>query len=207
MKKLYTLALTGILATGLTACNKQEVAEENQQTVAEQAKQNAEQTAQGGVTVDTPFVSESFPGQSVSAAYFTLTNHGGEDVEVTAVSSDVSAVTEFHTMEMKDSKMIMRKMDKVVIPANGNMALKQGGNHLMFIDLKKPLVEGDEVNVSIELSNGEKLELSADVAKSKDEMNHMHHDGHDMKDHEHNHDGAEHDHSEHDHKHDEEKAN
>lgn len=194
MKKLYTAALAGLLVTSLTACEKKQE-EAVLPTVAEQAKQDAEEAQTGGVSIDNLFIRESFPGQKVSAAYFTLTNHSGKDVEVTEVSSNVSGVTEFHTMEMKDSKMVMRKMDKVVIPANGSLILKQGGDHLMFIDLNKSLVAGDKVHVDIKLNNGETIDFDGKVAETKDDMKDMHNHS-DHAHHDHAHDDM-HNHDEH----------
>lgn len=192
MKKLVLATLIGSFA--LTACNKQEEAEPELQTVAEQAKQNAEEAEQGGVTVDNVFIRESHPGQRVSAAYITLHNHSAEDVEATAISSNVSDVTEFHTMAMDSGQMVMRKLDEVIIPANGSFVMKNGGNHIMFIDLPEPMKADTDVTINIELSNGETLEIngkaqpmemnaeSDDMGDMKDMDKDMAHEGHDHAD-------------------------
>ncbi len=175
-----SFALAAILATSLTACDNNKVEEKTEEketlpNVKEQAKQNANQAETGGIVVEGLIIGESGPGQKVGAAYFTLKNQGTDDVSVTAVKSDVSEVTEFHTMEMKDSKMIMRKMDEVVIPANGSLILKQGGDHLMFIGLEKPLMAGDKVNVTVDFNNGESVKISGQV-NATDGMEEMSHD-------------------------------
>ncbi len=145
-------------------------------------------STKSGVAVINPKAGVNFPAQKTSDAFFVLKNDGKEDVEVKSISSNVAKVTEFHTMEMKDNKMVMRKMDKVVIPAGGMFAMKKGGDkHVMLIELKNSLSEGDDVTFDLELSNGEKLNFTV-KAENMDESMQMPMDKdkgemkHDMKD-------------------------
>ncbi len=138
-------------------------------------------TTESGISVFNPVAGINFPGQNISAAFVIIKNDGKEDVEATAISSNVAKVTEFHTMEMKNDRMIMRKMDKVIIPAGGVFAMKRGSDkHIMLIDLKQSLQVGDDVTIDIDLSNGEKLnftvkaqDLNEDaIMPKKDGMDH-----------------------------------
>ncbi len=166
-------------------------ADKKAENMADMKDMKAVATTKSGVAVLNPKVGVNFPGQNTSDAFFVLKNDGKEDVEVKAISSNVSKVTEFHTMEMKDNKMVMRKIDKVVIPAGGMFAIQKGSDkHVMLIDLKNSLHEGDDVTLDIELSNGEKLNftmkaenmdesMQMPMGEDKGEMKH------DMKDMEH----------------------
>ncbi len=146
-------------------------------------------TTESGISVFSPVAGINFPGQNVSAAFVIIKNDGKEDVEATAIRSNVSKLTEFHTMEMKNDRMVMRKMDKVIIPAGGMLAMQKGGDkHIMLIDLKESLEVGDDVTIDIDLSNGEKLnftvkaqDMNADVIKPKEGMDHSKMDHGDMK--------------------------
>ncbi len=148
-------------------------------------------TTESGISIFNPVVGTNFPGQSVSSAFVIIKNDGKEDVEATNISSNVSKLTEFHTMEMANDKMVMRKMDKVIIPAGGMFAMKKGSDkHIMLIDLKEPLQVGDDVTIDIDLSNGEKLnftvkaqDLNEDMMKSDSNqgMDHSKMDHGDMK--------------------------
>ena len=51
----------------------------------------------------------------------------------------------------------------LVIPANGSVELRMGGYHVMLMELNKNLVAGDEVDVTLEFSNGETLTYTAPV--------------------------------------------
>lgn len=187
MKTLYLALLVSCVSiSALTACNKAPDASEQSTSNAEsehnhdehaehqhdghehtaEAQANvaeAEIIEQGDFTIVTPFAKAPIPGQKNSSAYFTLKNNGSEEVMVTGVKSDVSAVTEFHTMKMQDGKMIMRPMEEVKIAAGGELVLSLGANHVMLIDLQKTLVAGDVVNLTLDLSNGEKLAIAAKV--------------------------------------------
>ncbi len=145
-------------------------------------------TTKSGISVFNAKAGVNFPAQTTSDAFFVLKNDGKEDVEVKSISSNVAKVTEFHTMEMKDNKMVMRKIDKVVIPAGKMFAILKGSDkHVMLIDLKNSLHEGDDVTFDIELSNGEKLNFTV-KAENMDESMQMPMDKdkgemkHDMKD-------------------------
>ncbi len=153
-------------------------------------------STKSGISVLNAKAGINFPGQNLSDAFFIMKNDGKEDVEVKSISSNVAKVTEFHTMEMKDNKMVMRKIDKVIIPAGGMFAIQKGSDkHVMLIDLKNSLHEGDDITFDMELSNGEKLNfivkaenldenmqmpMEMDKGEMKHDMKNMEHG--DMKD-------------------------
>lgn len=128
-------------------------------------------------------VKPSVPGQKVSSAYFTLENHGAKDIEVLGITSNAADKTEFHTMSMENSKMVMRQLEKVVIPADGKLALAEGGDHVMLMQLKNSLSNGNKVTFKLSLDNGETFTITAPVvvheanqASVEDSHAHHHHD-------------------------------
>jgi copper(I)-binding protein len=54
----------------------------------------------------------------------------------------------------------MVKIGALTIPEHQSIALKPGGKHLMLIDPKKFIAEGEEINLIIELSRNETMTLS-----------------------------------------------
>ncbi len=56
---------------------------------------------------------------------------------------------EFHTSMQRDGQMSMHQMAHVKVPAGGELVLSPGGHHLMLIDLKAPLREGDTVKLRL----------------------------------------------------------
>jgi copper(I)-binding protein len=78
---------------------------------------------------------------------------GGRLVEA---RSPVAAVVEIHEMKMEDNIMKMRAIDGIDLPAGKTVALKPGGYHVMLIDLKQQIKEGDVVPVTLVIEGKDK---------------------------------------------------
>lgn len=88
----------------------------------------------------------------MTAIFGTLVNESNEDIEIVAFSSSVDAgINEIH--ETVDGQM--REMEEpLIIPAGESVALEPGGAHFMLMDVKEPVMAGDEVTVTLELADG-----------------------------------------------------
>lgn len=102
--------------------------------------------------------------KGMSGVFGTLRNDSDKPVVLTAVSSTSAGVSEFHIMK-KDSSGVeqMTATDTFEVPANGTFALKPGGKHIMLMKLKDPLEVGDEVDVTIDVRNGQQIDLTVPV--------------------------------------------
>ena len=79
----------------------------------------------------------------MGAGYLLITNNGTADDTLVSASSPVAGVTQIHEMKMEGDVMKMNEVPGgVVIPAGDWVILEPGGLHIMFMDLKEPLVEG-----------------------------------------------------------------
>lgn len=96
------------------------------------------------VLVQNAWVRSTNAGQSVGAAYMTLTSP--QDAQLVAIESDVTKSVEIHSMSMQDGVMKMRMLDALPLAAGKPYNLAPGGFHLMLFDLKKPLNVGEPVN-------------------------------------------------------------
>ncbi len=59
--------------------------------------------------------------------------------------------------------MKMQKVDEIAVPADGMVKLELGGYHVMLFGLKKDLVVGDTVTVTLTFSEGGELTVDAPV--------------------------------------------
>lgn len=195
--KIY---LPMLLSLSLLACGQTEKPQntaDNQPKTASSQPVNEVQNKKSeneSLSVNNVFIKASLPGQKVSSAYFTLKNSQDKDIEIKDIHTNVANITEFHTMEMQNSKMVMRKMENVTVPANGALTLSPGADHVMLIQLKQPLKADDKVSFTLNLADGQTLEFSGMVAKEDSHDDHEHH-------HEHDHQNEQHDHHEHQHEH------
>lgn len=93
------------------------------------------------------WVKASYPGQTIGAAYLSMTSH--QDLTLTHVSADITPAVEIHDMKMRDGIMRMRHMTTLALPKDTTVTLAPGGLHLMLFDLKAPLVAGQVVNFEL----------------------------------------------------------
>ncbi|WFE53135.1 copper chaperone PCu(A)C [Micromonospora sp. WMMD1155] len=116
----------------------------------------------GVVTIRDPWVKAADKG--MTAAFGTLVNDGDTDVTVTGAATSVSPM-ELHEMTMKDGKMVMQaKQGGIVIKAKSTHALEPGGDHLMLMNLTKPVQAGDELTFTLTFADGKTQQFTA-VAK------------------------------------------
>ena len=112
-----------------------------------------------------PWVRATVPAQRATGLFVELRSAQG--ARLMAASTPAAARVEIHEMKMDGDTMRMRAVDSLPLPAGKPVALKPGGLHLMLMDLKAPLLAGEQVSVRLELqgSDGkpEVLELKAPV--------------------------------------------
>jgi len=96
-------------------------------------------TAAESITVIDPYVRAVPPGQTVSAAFMQLKNSADKQHAIVNVKSSISKVVELHTHTHENGMMMMRQVEKIAIPANGETMLQPGGLHIMLIGLHNAL--------------------------------------------------------------------
>ncbi|MEO8137944.1 MAG: copper chaperone PCu(A)C [Betaproteobacteria bacterium] len=117
------------------------------------------------VKVENAWVRGAVPGQLATGAFVDLTS--ARDATLVKVESPVAAVVEVHASEMKDGMMTMRAAAPLKLPAGKQVRLAPGGNHIMLMDLKQPVKNGESVPISLTVeyadAKRETIEVSAQV--------------------------------------------
>ena len=115
-----------------------------------------------------------------SAAYMLLHNHGAEADALVSASSDVADAVEIHLSQMKaDGTMEMIQQEKIDLPADGEVELKPGSYHVMFIGLKQDLAVGDEFTLILTFEHAGEVTITVPVKDAAD-MGGGGMDGHNM---------------------------
>lgn len=140
-----TLALAGSLLLG--ACSSEA-----------DSTESGAGSAQPQIKVAGAFVPEPV-NDKMAGGFLTLTNAGDEADTLRTVTSEVSDDVQLH--ETVDNKM--RRVESLEVPANGELKLARGGTHLMFMDLKKKLTEGDTVKVELEFEKADPVTVDMPV--------------------------------------------
>jgi periplasmic copper chaperone A len=116
------------------------------------------------VTVEQPWSRATPPGSRIGVGFMQLRNAGSAPERVVGVSSPVAGRVEMHVTTRDCDVMKMRHVTSLEIPAGGAVVLKPGGAHLMLMDLKRPLQEGDRVPLTLELEKGGDVTVELPVA-------------------------------------------
>lgn len=126
--------------------------------------------AGNGLTVQSPWVRETMPGQKVSTGYFRLVNTGKQPVVVTSVSSDRAPMVEMHTHAHENGMMRMREVNQVSVAAGDSLAFEPGSYHLMLLDLPAPLKAGESMTLKLHCADGSTVTVVAPVKTISDGM-------------------------------------
>lgn len=104
--------------------------------------------AQGTVTISEPWVRATVPQQMATGAFMQITSAEGS--KLVQASSPVAGVVEVHEMSMNNGVMKMRAVTNgLELPAGKAVELKPGGYHVMLMDLKQQVKEGEEVSLTL----------------------------------------------------------
>ena len=122
--------------------------------------------AADNVSVQDPYVRLAPPNAAATGAFMVIRNTGDKDVKVVKADNPVSKATELHTHLNEGGVMKMRPVPAIEIKAKGEAVLKPGGLHVMMIDLKAPLKEGDSVPITLTFDDGSSKQVDARVVKA-----------------------------------------
>lgn len=113
------------------------------------------------VTVSDTWVRATVPAQKTAGAYLTL--QSVKAVRIVGASSPVAGTVEMHQMDMQGQTMKMRAVAAIDLPAGEKVDLAQAGYHLMFLDLKQQLKEGESIAVTLTVEDAARKRDSVTV--------------------------------------------
>ncbi|MDM7948643.1 copper chaperone PCu(A)C [Hydrogenophaga sp.] len=119
----------------------------------------------GDLRVDHPYATPTLPGLNTGAVYFRgIRNTGKFPDRLLSATTPVAARVEIHRMTMKADVMQMRAVPSLEIPAGLSVPMKHGsadGHHLMLLDLKAPLRDGERFPVTLTFERAGTREVMA----------------------------------------------
>ncbi len=83
------------------------------------------------------------------APFGEVMNHSDLERYIVYASSEVAAKVELHDVIKEGDVMKLRQVPEFVIPTKGTLVLKPGSFHIMLLEFKKPLQEGEYIEVEI----------------------------------------------------------
>src|SRR5690606_6173421 len=113
------------------------------------------------VTVSEAWGRGTVPSQKVTGGFFTIESAKGG--AIVGAESPAAARVELHEMRMEGDVARMRRVERLPLPAGKPLELRPGGYHLMLIDLKQPLADGDSIPLQLRVDSGKGQVETIDV--------------------------------------------
>ena len=88
------------------------------------------------------------PG-ATSGVYLEIRNRGPAADRLLGGETPSATEIQIHESYLEEDVVRMRRVDGVDLPAGGVVALKPGGLHLMLLDLRQSLQEGDTLSLTL----------------------------------------------------------
>lgn len=118
----------------------------------------------GDLTLDRPWTRATPSGAQVAGGYLTISNKGAAADRLVSATTPAAGRVEIHEMATKDGVMTMRALPNgLAIEAGKQVALAPGGYHIMFMELKAQLKQGDKVPVTLQFERAGKVDVTFDV--------------------------------------------
>ncbi len=128
------------------------------------APAQAQEVRAGDLSITQAWSRATPGGAKIGVGYLTIENKGSTPDRLTSASAEIAGKVEVHEMAMHNGVMTMRPLDKGLdIDPGKTVKLAPGGSHLMLVDLKNPLKQGDKVPLTLEFEKAGKVNLSLDV--------------------------------------------
>ena len=118
----------------------------------------------GDLTVTSPWTRATPGGAKIAGGYLKITNNGNSADRFVGAKSEPTDHVEIHEMSMSDGVMKMRPLPNgLEIKPGETVELKSGGYHLMFMDLKQPLKQGDTFKATLQFEKAGPLDVNFSV--------------------------------------------
>jgi len=98
------------------------------------------------------------PNNLPAAGYVTLVNASDKPVDLTDISSDDYQGAMLHQTVSNGSTQKMVMVDKLTVPAHGQVAIAPGGYHIMLEHAQHKVAPGDTVHLKLQFSDSETLD-------------------------------------------------
>jgi periplasmic copper chaperone A len=116
------------------------------------------------MTVDHAWSRAAMAGRE-GVVYLTITNSGAPD-QLTAISTPVAAMAQLHQTINDNGVMKMRAVKSLEIDQGKSVTLAPSGYHIMLMDLKQALKQGESFPVTLTFAKAGPVTATAMVEKA-----------------------------------------
>ncbi len=123
----------------------------------------AHEYTSNGVTVAHPWARATPGGVRTAGAYLQVRATPGRGDRLIAARSPVAGAAELHAHSMEGGIAKMRRVDGIPIAGGSVVVLEPGAYHVMLMDLKQPLKEGDLLPLTLVFEKAGEISVDATV--------------------------------------------
>lgn len=136
------------------------------------ADAQAHEVKVGDLVIGHPWARQSPMGADVAAGFMTITNTGKEEDRLVKATATVTPTVQLHEMKMEGDVMKMSEVPGgIVIPPGATVELKPKSLHVMFMDLKAPVKEGEVIAGTLTFEKAGTVDVDYDVMAPNAGMN------------------------------------
>jgi copper(I)-binding protein len=123
----------------------------------------AQKIESSGISIVSPWARATPGGAKVGAAFLEVRAAPGAGDKLIDAKSDVAGAVEIHNHVHEGGVMKMRRVDGIDVAGGKSIVLKPGGYHLMLMDLKKPLRQGEKLPLTLVFEKAGEVKLEAAI--------------------------------------------
>ena len=112
----------------------------------------------GEISINHPYIRFEV-SSGPAAGYMTIVNRGKQLDRLIKVESSFAEKVELHQTRFNDDQVMMKKTLHIDIQPEKAQLLKPDGYHIMFTNLKKKLIEGENLNVILQFERAGQIEV------------------------------------------------
>jgi len=119
----------------------------------------------GAIKISAPWARATPKSAPVGGGYLKITNTGSTPDRLIGGSTSISGHLEVHEMSMNGGTMKMRPLTNgLEIKPGETVELKPGGSHIMFVQLKGQLQQGQHFKATLEFEKAGKVDVDFAIA-------------------------------------------
>ncbi len=125
---------------------------------------SAHDYTKGSLKIDRPWSRATPHGAQVAGGYLVIENRGADADRLVSATSEIAGRVEIHEMTVQDGIMKMRPLPRgLEIKPGAAAKLEPGGFHVMFMNLKRPLKQGEKFKGMLVFEKAGTLEVEFTV--------------------------------------------
>ena len=125
---------------------------------------NAHDIKVGNLVISHPWSRQSPMAADVAAGFFTIQNTGSEDDRLLKATAEITPKVQLHDMKIENDVMKMVELPAgIPIPAGQTVELKPKSLHVMFMDLKSQVKEGEQIKGTLVFEKVGTVEVEFEV--------------------------------------------